>query len=311
MSAFKRPSVFISSSYADNADARALAHLLQADAEVHLWTDTTGTSGPAATESLFELLRTTDFAVAILTGHDVGSFAPSSRANPRMNVVFELGLFLGSLGPSRVFALARRDEPVDLPSDLTGLSILTYDGRDDPQVGLAQAAEQIRSSMAQTKGRPEKAEDVLSCFISYSSTDRAFAEKLSNGLQQAGIRGWLDVKDLTIGSRWEEQIDRAIKIHDKMLFVLSDRSVHSPWVKLEVAKALSIEKTRTSSFLIPVRIDDSIFGVTAPWATQLRDRQIGDFRDWQDGIEFNRAVSRLVRDLMISASFESRERSDA
>src|SRR5258708_21417829 len=126
MKASQKPSVFISSSVAGLADARALAQLLDPDADTHLWTDTTEPGRLAVTESLFELLRKTDFAVAILTGGEFDQPGAPSVTHARMKIVFELGLFLGSLRPSPVFVLAPRPKPPVLPSTLTGLSILTH-----------------------------------------------------------------------------------------------------------------------------------------------------------------------------------------
>jgi hypothetical protein len=60
-----------------------------------------------------------------------------------------------------------------------------------------------------------------SCFISYSSADQPFADRLYADLQTKGIRCWLDREDLKIGDPIRPRIDEAIRVHDKLMLVLS------------------------------------------------------------------------------------------
>lgn len=50
-----------------------------------------------------------------------------------------------------------------------------------------------------------------SCFISYSSSDEQFAQKLYNDLQNNGIRCWFAPKDMKTGDKIRITIDRAIQ----------------------------------------------------------------------------------------------------
>ena len=70
------------------------------------------------------------FAIVLLTPDDVGKAngAMSPRARARQNVVFELGFFIGVLGPERVAAIVRGD--VEHPSDFHGVVYIAYDGND-------------------------------------------------------------------------------------------------------------------------------------------------------------------------------------
>src|SRR5262249_5366825 len=66
------------------------------------------------------------FAVVLMTPDDLGGLAgepPRSRA--RQNVVFELGFFIGRLGPSNVVALLKSD--VEKPSDFDGVAYIPHD----------------------------------------------------------------------------------------------------------------------------------------------------------------------------------------
>jgi len=69
-----------------------------------------------------------DFTVVLLTPDDVGSLVsdPTSlKSRARQNVVFEFGLFVGSLGRKKVCALHKGD--VELPSDYHGVLYVPMD----------------------------------------------------------------------------------------------------------------------------------------------------------------------------------------
>lgn len=143
-----------------------------------------------------------------------------------------------------------------------------------------------------------KAIDFHSCFISYSSTDDDFARRLHEALQGRHIRTWFAPEDLKTGDRLRDTIDNSIRIHDKLLLVLSESSIGSQWVEHEVEAALEREREEQRTLLFPVRIDDSIFETHEGWAGLIRrTRHIGDFRMWKNHDQFQNAFERLVRDL--------------
>ena len=65
------------------------------------------------------------------------------------------------------------------------------------------------------------------CFISYSTKDQAFADRLYADLQTKGARCWFASHDIKGGRKIHEQIDEAIRVHDKLLLVLSEHSMAS------------------------------------------------------------------------------------
>jgi hypothetical protein len=77
-----------------------------------------------------------------------------------------------------------------------------------------------------------------SCFISYSTKDQEFAERLYADLQNKGVRCWFAPHDLRIGSKVLDEIDAAIRLRDKVLLILSEHSIKSGWVGDEVTQAL-------------------------------------------------------------------------
>lgn len=141
-----------------------------------------------------------------------------------------------------------------------------------------------------------------SCFISYSSKDDAFAKRLYADLQNNNVRCWFAPEDLKWGERIRTGIDEAIRLHDKLLLVLSKSSVASGWVEREVKTALAKERKEKRTVLFPVRIDKAVFDSPFDWATEIRhERNIGDFTRWKNHDDYEKAFSRLLRDLKAEA----------
>lgn len=144
--------------------------------------------------------------------------------------------------------------------------------------------------------------DFYSCFISYSSKDQDFAERLYTDLLAKGVRCWLDKEDLKIGEKFRPRIDEAIRRHDKLLLVLSQNSVRSPWVEKEVETAFEKERRYKKLVLFPIRLDDAVMRARQAWAADIRrQRHIGDFTCWKDHDTYQKAFTRLLRDLKAEA----------
>jgi hypothetical protein len=142
-----------------------------------------------------------------------------------------------------------------------------------------------------------------SCFISYSSRDQTFADRLHADLQNKGVRCWFAPHDLPIGAKTWDAIDEAIRLRDKLLLILSKSSIESEWVEDEVNKAYAEERSRKEVVLFPIRIDNAVMTTPEPWAVKLRDqRNIGDFRQWKKPEAYQRSLERLLRDLKASGA---------
>jgi uncharacterized protein YjbI with pentapeptide repeats len=140
-----------------------------------------------------------------------------------------------------------------------------------------------------------------SCFISYSSKDQLFADRLHADLQNKGVRCWFAPHDLPIGAKTWDAIDAAIRLRDKLLLILSKASIASEWVEDEVNKAYAEERSRKEVVLFPIRVDNAVISTAEPWAVKLRDqRNIGDFRQWKKPAEYQKSLERLLRDLKAS-----------
>jgi uncharacterized protein YjbI with pentapeptide repeats len=96
--------------------------------------------------------------------------------------------------------------------------------------------------------------DFYSCFISYSTNDQEFADRLYADLQARGVRCWFAPHHIQGGRKIHEQIDEAIKVYDKLLLILSDASMSSTWVKTEIANARAKEEQQKRQMLFPIAL---------------------------------------------------------
>jgi hypothetical protein len=143
-----------------------------------------------------------------------------------------------------------------------------------------------------------KAIEYYSCFLSYSSKDDEFARRIYNDLRGKNVRTWFAPEDRKIGDRFRSRIDESIRIHDKLVIILSANSVNSDWVETEVESALERERKEGKDVLFPIAIDDEGFTSQQSWAADIRrKRHIGDFRNWKSHDDYTRAFDKLVRDL--------------
>lgn len=141
-----------------------------------------------------------------------------------------------------------------------------------------------------------------SCFISYSSKDQEFADRLHSDLQAKGVRVWFASHDMKIGARIRPTIDESIRVYDKLLLVLSEHSVSSQWVEQEVETALRKERQSGGTVLFPVRLDDTVLKAGEGWPALVKDtRHVGDFTRWKEHDSYRKAFDRLLRDLKAEA----------
>jgi hypothetical protein len=136
-----------------------------------------------------------------------------------------------------------------------------------------------------------------SCFISHSSKDESFTDKLMTDLKARGVRCWFN--DLDGGRHLIEQIDEAICRHDKVLLVLSSNSIESPWVETEIYKARERELRENIQVLFPILIGS--YSVLDSWkcpmARDIREYYIPYFTNWKDPESYRRTFERLLLSL--------------
>jgi len=148
--------------------------------------------------------------------------------------------------------------------------------------------------------------EFYSCFISHSHRDEEFCKRLHSRMQQEKLRVWYSPEDMPGGKKLHEEIDQAIRVHDKLLLVLSKESMNSKWVATEIRRARRRERQEGTRVLFPIRLvpfeeirDWELFDADegVDLAAEIREYLIPDFSHWKDHDAFEAAFARLLRDL--------------
>jgi predicted nucleotide-binding protein len=122
------PIMFVGSSTEGLEIARAIQAGLEHDRVlVRPWSN--GVFGPSGipVDDLIQQAQEVDFATLVVGPDDEVASRGATVEGPRDNVVFELGLFMGMLGRRRTFMLVPRGVNIKLPTDVLGVTPITYD----------------------------------------------------------------------------------------------------------------------------------------------------------------------------------------
>jgi uncharacterized protein YjbI with pentapeptide repeats len=137
------------------------------------------------------------------------------------------------------------------------------------------------------------------CFLSYSSRDREFADRLHASLVDAGIRVFQDRFDFIPGDQLDVQIADAIREHNRLVVVLSPESLKSEWVKREIKFAWDHDPRS----LLPIRLcpieDIKAWTASQPGSPDIGDMiSILDFSGWRIQGKYALALSSLCAALL-------------
>lgn len=148
-----KPRMFIASS-SENLDlAYAAQEGLEHDVEATVWSQGVFAPSKTTVASLLKALEGSDFGLFILSPDDVTAIRAKEKQTVRDNVILELGMFLGRLGPERCFfAIPKGVDDLHLPTDLSGLTPVTFDpNRQDKNTvaALGPACNRLRKAIAE------------------------------------------------------------------------------------------------------------------------------------------------------------------
>ena len=134
-------------------------------------------------------------------------------------------------------------------------------------------------------------ENAAEVFICHASEDKDFAAYLYRELEAAGLRPWLDKKNLRGGDQWHRVIDKTLKKIDYFVVLQSQALAKklSSYVIREINAALDrkSEFRRGIRFVIPAKIDDS------PLLEELKDIQAVDLTGKKN---INDLIDAITRD---------------
>jgi hypothetical protein len=112
---------------------------------------------------------------------------------------------------------------------------------------------------------------VSGIFLSYSSKDKQFVERIALDFAQYGYPVWLDQWRLEVSAHLTNSLQIGVDAADYLLVMLSEHSGHSPWIADELAWGLARERRLGRPFVIPILLDDCQIPST------LSDRKYADF----------------------------------
>jgi len=111
-----------------------------------------------------------------------------------------------------------------------------------------------------------------SVFLSHSSNDNAFVEKLYEDLTREDIDVWFDKWEIKVGDSIIRKIEEGLKNNDYLIIVLSENSVKSEWVRRELSVGLMKEIEEKSVVVLPILLEDCEIPML------LKEKRYADFR---------------------------------
>jgi len=148
----RKKRIFIGSSSEELNLANAAKAILERDFEVTIWNDSVWDTAVFKINNNFlnDLLRASlqfDFGLLIGTSDDEVIYRGDAVMQPRDNVLFELGLFIGRLGLSKCAFVI--DKELKVLSDITGISLARFEKSDTPSFvsAISQVSELFRNQI--------------------------------------------------------------------------------------------------------------------------------------------------------------------
>lgn len=199
--------------------AYAIQENLEFDCEPTVWPQGVFQPSSAALTELFAVSRRTEFAVFVLTPDDLTTSRNRTLPVARDNVIFELGLFIGAIGPQRCSFLIPRDVEMHLPSDLVGVEPLRYvaDRNDrNLRAALGPACNRIRHIMRSAPGTtPAAASEAPRA----PETPKGLATRL---VLTWNSEPWLSIREvLRAGVPFNVADEQSAGVHDAMAGVFN------------------------------------------------------------------------------------------
>jgi nucleoside phosphorylase len=123
-------------------------------------------------------------------------------------------------------------------------------------------------------------------FISYSSEDREFADRIKTAVRQKGLRVWIDKEQIVAGDLFVGNIEEGLEKSASIAILISPDSIESGWVRQESLRAISLSvRTKGEVSVIPVLVGKA----TVPGLLANRS-----WVDFQDGSQFDAKIRELI-----------------
>lgn len=261
-----------------STEGLSIAKRIQAqfdDFDLILWTDNAFSLGVNILDNLVETAKKIDFAIFVFTTDDWVLSRGQRQQSARDNILLEFGIYIGLLGRRNVFAVMPSDENFILPSDLQGLTYVTYSTRQDGSlISSSNRIKHILQESIKTELQPpkvrlenkkkstpevkkttiEEGNKIFNVFLSYSRKDKELKEELNNHLSQLRknkrIRSWND-HEILPGQEWEAEILKNLDKADIILLLISSDFLASEYCTKEMLFALERHEKKIS-VVVPI-----------------------------------------------------------
>ncbi len=147
-----KPLVFIGSSFEAKEIAREIQDKLSDTVHCEVWDEFILKPGDATLFSLYKAFHKYDFSILVFTPDDITESRNVQYYSARDNIIFELGLSMGVLGPRKSFFVSPKtnDLQIKIPSDLAGITSISFEwdgNRNTLNSSLGPACNKLRKAM--------------------------------------------------------------------------------------------------------------------------------------------------------------------
>lgn len=119
-----------------------------------------------------------------------------------------------------------------------------------------------------------------SIFLSHTSSDKPFVEKLAKDLKRIGIEVWYDKWQIGLGESITWKIESGIRENEYLGIILSPEALQSEWVKSELSAAWVKQMRSRKVFILPIFYRECEIPIL------LADKKYADFRSsYDDGFQ--------------------------
>jgi predicted nucleotide-binding protein len=149
-----KPHIFIGSSLEGYKEVKHLQVALSEFCECTPWKN----AFEPNKETMANLINATqeyDFAAFILTPDDTIARRGINRKAIRNNILFEIGLFMGSIGQRKTFLVHCTEDTLDIPTDLIAIQRITYPRQKKLKNSMQVAATKMEEAIAEMVKDPE------------------------------------------------------------------------------------------------------------------------------------------------------------
>lgn len=120
---------------------------------------------------------------------------------------------------------------------------------------------------------------MASIFLSHTSIDKPFVEKLAKDLKRLGINVWFDKYEIKVGDSLVRKIEEGIKANEYLGIILTPEALRSEWVRNELDAAWAKQMQTRKIGILPILLRDCEIPLF------LASKKYADFRtDYDAGL---------------------------